>query len=284
MTKELTQSPVSPELTTISEMTQLAKAVATSKLFGMQTPEQALVLMALCRSEGKDPIQAVRQYHIINGKPSMRADAMLGEFQARGGKVQWGERTNTAVSGTFSHPSGGELTVTWTLKDAQEAGLTGNPTWKKFPRQMLTARVISEAIRTVLPGVVAGIYAPEEVMDFEPLPAPKVIEPPIVTDSSRRIDPSDTQDARKAFYALCDSLDIPLRADNGKPDGKKVMQVLHFLGWPQATPPATGADWSASEGFLGSLSGEDLAKLRGELVPKPIETADLTDPFAEGAQ
>jgi hypothetical protein len=33
---------------------------------------------------------------------------------------------------------------------------------------MLRARVISEGIRTVYPGVLTGEYTPEEVMDFQP--------------------------------------------------------------------------------------------------------------------
>src|SRR5207253_3013162 len=49
-------------------------------------------------------------------------------------------------------------------------GLAGKDNWKNYPRQMLTARVISEGIRTVLPGVVAGVYTPEENQDFAPEP------------------------------------------------------------------------------------------------------------------
>jgi hypothetical protein len=51
---------------------------------------------------------------------------------------------------------------------AQDAGLTRNPTWKSYPRQMLRARCISEGIRTVFPGCVVGTYTPEEAVDMEP--------------------------------------------------------------------------------------------------------------------
>ena len=273
------------ELTTtndmnISDMTQLARAVATSKLFGMQTAEQALVLMALCRSEGKDPIQAVRQYHIINGKPAMRADAMLAEFQARGGTVEWGERTSTVVSGTFAHPSGGRLTVTWTIKDAQEAQLTGNPTWKKFPRQMLTARVISEAIRTILPGVVAGIYTPEEVHDFaepmvaRPVPAlPKASSSEDTPKASVSVTPSI--DPRGEFIALAAARGHDVMSE-GKPSKSKIIALLDIVfGTTDATWPVSVAGW---ESALAALEVHITAEDAGSVV---AEAEVLGDPFAD---
>ncbi|MBK8271408.1 MAG: recombinase RecT, partial [Planctomycetes bacterium] len=62
---------------------------------------------------------------------------------------------------------GGKVTVAWTLETAKEAELAGKDMWKKFPRAMLRARVISEGIRTVFPGVLAGMYTPEEVRDMQ---------------------------------------------------------------------------------------------------------------------
>jgi len=176
------------QLIPFDQISQMAKAIAESKLFGIQTPAQALALGLLCQAEGRHPAEAARDYHIINGKPSLKSEAMLARFQQAGGKVDWHEYTHESVSGTFSHPQGGSLKVSWTIKDAERAGLTGNPTWKKFPRQMLKARCISEAVRGIYPGVLSGLYAPEEVSDMpiqviadtapEPIQVPIQIEAP----------------------------------------------------------------------------------------------------------
>jgi len=155
----------------------MAEAIAKSKLFGIQTAEQALALGLLCQAEGRHPAEAARDYHIIGGKPSLKSEAMLARFQQAGGKVEWHEYTHEAVSGTFSHPQGGSLKVSWTMQDATRAGLTGNPTWKKFPRQMLKARCISEAVRGIFPGVLSGLYAPEEVQEFAPVQVQTEPEP-----------------------------------------------------------------------------------------------------------
>jgi hypothetical protein len=155
----------------------MAEAIAKSKLFGIQTAEQALALGLLCQAEGRHPAEAARDYHIIGGKPSLKSEAMLARFQQAGGRVEWHEYTHEAVSGTFTHPQGGSLKVSWTIKDAERAGLTGNPTWKKFPRQMLKARCISEAVRGIFPGVLSGLYAPEEVQEFAPVQSQTEPEP-----------------------------------------------------------------------------------------------------------
>jgi hypothetical protein len=165
-------------LVPVDQIERMAVSVARSGLFGVKTPDQAMALMLIAQAEGLHPAIAARDYHVINGRPALRADAMLARFQAAGGKVEWGEYTDTRVVGKFSHPSGGSVEVAWTTKMAESAGLTRNPTWKSYPRQMLRSRCISEGIRTVFPGVVVGTYTPEEVEDMAPAPAVRQAPPP----------------------------------------------------------------------------------------------------------
>lgn len=162
------------------EMNRLATAIARSGLFGITKPEEALCLMAIAHAEGYSPALAARDYHIIKGRPTLKADAMLSRFQQSGGKVKWNSYTDELVSGTFTHPQGGEITVDWDMERAKRAGLLGNPTWQKYPRNMLRARVVSEAVHTIFPGVAgAGIYTPEEAedMDHQTPKEPKNVTP-----------------------------------------------------------------------------------------------------------
>lgn len=157
---------MSNQLVPVNEIQIMANAVAKSGLFGMKTPEAAMALMLIAQAEGLHPAIAARDYHVIQGKPSLKADAMLSRFQAAGGKVEWKKYTDDECIGIFNHPQGGSIEIVWTLAMATKAGLTSNPTWKKFSRAMLRARCISEGIRTVYPGVISGFYTPEEVQDF----------------------------------------------------------------------------------------------------------------------
>lgn len=174
------QQPMIP----YADMERMATVIAQSGLFGVKNPTQALALMLLSQAEGLHPVMAARDYHVIQGRPTLKSDTMLARFQAAGGKVEWHDYTDTAVSGTFSHPSGGKIKVEWTLEMAKRAKLTGKEVWTQYPRAMLRARVISEGIRTVFPGVLAGMYTPEEVRDMVEVKGeaetsgPNPIEPP----------------------------------------------------------------------------------------------------------
>ena len=75
------------------EKVKLAEAFAKSKLFGMTDANQVLALMAVCEAEGIHPAKAVQEYHVIQGRPALKADAMLARFQNAGGKVEWKEYT-----------------------------------------------------------------------------------------------------------------------------------------------------------------------------------------------
>jgi len=157
----------------------IAAAIAKSGMFGIKTAEQALVLMALCEAENLHPVTAVRDFHIIAGRPALKADAMLARFQSAGGSVKWGAMTDEKVSAIFTHPQGGSVEIDWDMRRAKAAQLTGKEgsMWAKYPRQMLRARVISEGVRTCFPGATGGFYVPEEVQQFEPIRQENVINP-----------------------------------------------------------------------------------------------------------
>jgi hypothetical protein len=173
------QAPV-PSFT-MSEMERIALAIAKGRLFGSDDPNAVLTLCMVAQAEGKHPGLVMQQYHIIKGKPAKKAEAMLVDFLAAGGKVTWNKLDDECAEATFSHPLGGEVTINWTLARATKAGLMNNDTWKKYPRQMLRSRVVSEGVRTVYPGATSGMYVPEEAQDFDdgprsttpPTPQPK---------------------------------------------------------------------------------------------------------------
>ena len=236
-----------------ADMERLAKAAAGSGMFGISKPEQALCLFAICQSEGLDPITALKRYHLIEGKPSMRADAMAAEFLAKGGAIIWHARTDQLCAATFFAEKAklnneargraitrfeklwdlegeddpvkataivgelaklsmdGEETIIRTYGDAEEKGLTTSwkevngerkavtkTNWKQSPRQMLTARVVTEGVRLVAPGLIAGIYSPEEVHDI--IDAEKLERAELTDRSLNAPDPRD----RKAIQAMID--------------------------------------------------------------------------------
>jgi DNA-directed RNA polymerase subunit RPC12/RpoP len=173
----------------VSDIENMAKRMVASKLFGVQNVDQAVSLMLIAQAEGMHPAIAARDYHIIQGRHTLKADAMLARFQQSGGKVEWHEYTDEKCVGIFSHPqSPTPISVEWDMDRATRAGIGGKDNWKKYPRQMLKARVVSDGVRLCFPGCAVGVYTPEEVQDFDtttsPQPATVVEQPktPAMTD------------------------------------------------------------------------------------------------------
>jgi hypothetical protein len=205
----------------VSDIERMAMAVAKSQLFGIKSNDQALALMLIAQAEGRHPAIAARDYHIVQGRPTLKADAMLARFQEAGGRVEWHCYTGERCEATFSHPAGGSLRMGWTLADAKQAGLTGKPgPWQQFPRAMLRARLISEGIRTVYPGVVCGTYTPEEVADFEPAANPTPMGAAVVV-----VEP-DTASLQAVRDAARGAIERVGRA--------VVMETMSSLGWEKS--------------------------------------------------
>lgn len=164
------------EMVPLNTVEKYAGIIAKSGMTGTTRPDIVLSAMMLAQAEGRNPLEAIRDYHFLTVKgevkPSLKSDAMLSRFQQAGGKVEWLEYTDSKVVGKFTHPQGGSVTVDWTTERAKTAGLTGKDNWRNYPRAMLRARCISEGVRTVFPGVASGIYTVEEVQDMGMTPAP----------------------------------------------------------------------------------------------------------------
>ena len=221
-------------LVAYSEMEQMATAIAASGLFGMKDKNSVLALMAVAQAEGLHPATAARDFHIIQGRPALKADAMLARFQNAGGKVEWKEYTDDKVTGVFSHPNGGNLAVTWTIEQATKIGLVKPGSgWQKFPRAMLRSRCISEGIRSVFPGSVTGFYSPDEVENFE-----STTSKPREVKEMGKVDLNDIAE------------DIP-QLDNGEIPTNRFNIAKHALFVPGQSEPyatyLTTEDWQ--EGF-----------------------------------
>jgi hypothetical protein len=170
--------PKPQPVVTFQDMERMAAAIAKSGLFGMKTPDQALALMVIAQAEGLHPGIVARDYHIIQGRPTLKADTMLARFQQSGGKVEWTCLTDERVAGIWSHPSSPRpIEMDWTIeraraikqldKDGNLKAITDKENWRNYPRAMLRARLISEAVRTLYPAVSVGVYTPEEVQDMD---------------------------------------------------------------------------------------------------------------------
>lgn len=257
----------------LGDLRTMAESVAASGLFAMKTPAQALALMLVCQANGEHPARACVTYSIIQGRPAMTAQAMLAKFQAAGGKLRWIERTDEAAEAELSHPAGGTLKVRWTLDDAKRIGLAGRENWKNYPRAMLSARVLSEGVRAILPGVILGFHCPEEIADPVPVFVPAFNDAP----PHRELLPSrpgpagvvQTGDALEAVHPLAS----PTPHEQAEklamlvgPYGAAADAVLQGKGWIQA-----GQCWRDLEPDKVKIVLSSAARFKKTLLGKTAE-------------
>ena len=72
-------------LVPIGDIQTMAEVAAKSKMFGFKSTEEAMAIMLLCQAENLHPAIAMRDFHVIQGRPALKADAMLARFQQAGG-------------------------------------------------------------------------------------------------------------------------------------------------------------------------------------------------------
>lgn len=160
-----------PRSASFDEMRMFAQAAVRSRFYGFKTEEEMLPLMIIAQSQGRSFTSVVEEYSVINGRPALKAESMLARFQKAGGHIKWTELSDTRCAAVFSHPQCDPVEIDWDMERAKAAGLAGRDMWKKFARNMLKARVISDGVRTAYPACLGGVYTPEEAGDMEPATA-----------------------------------------------------------------------------------------------------------------
>ncbi len=111
-----------------------------------------------------DVMTSMHNIHVIEGTASMKPEAMLGLVRKAGHSVEISIHPEGAVAVGKRADSGDEHTATFTLQDAENAGLRGKKNWQQYPEAMLQWRAVSKLCRALFSDVVLGAgYVPEEL-------------------------------------------------------------------------------------------------------------------------
>lgn len=132
-------------------------------------PADLAVIMITGHELGLSPMQALRGLHVVEGRPILSADLIVGLVKKHPACKYFRLVESTDERATYETLREGEpepTRITWTIQQAAKAGLTGRPNWKAHPAAMLRARASAALARAVYPDVAMGIYDPDEALDF----------------------------------------------------------------------------------------------------------------------
>lgn len=159
------------ELDTIQ---RTAKLLAASGYFG--TSNDGLTGMAQVaakilagRELGFGPFAAVNGVHIIQGKPTVGANLMAAAVRSHP-RYDYRVKKLTDKECELEFIDNGKVAgvSSFTMQDAEAAELStgrNSATWKKYARNMLFARAMSNGVRFYAPDIFSGnaVYVPEEL-------------------------------------------------------------------------------------------------------------------------
>jgi hypothetical protein len=198
MAPKKTAQALAPQ--TFAQWMQLAEMMAESNLVPTDfksKPGDCLVAMQMGAAVGLNPFQAIQSIAVINGRPCMWGDAVLGIVWASGICEDVVE-TDDGQTATCTAKRKGKPTPTvrsFSMRMAKDAkvyvkGRDGQPgkwvslserpgPWQSYPERMRQMRARSWALRDTFPDVLKGLAIREEVEDYgDPEPGePKNITP-----------------------------------------------------------------------------------------------------------
>lgn len=233
MTTELSvrgASGLSPR--SMTEAEALATHAAKSGLCAVRDPSQALVVLMTGMELGLSPMQSFRGIHVVNGKPVLSADLLVGIVRASGICQSWQTLESTVERCTIETQRIGDATPTrktWTMEDAKRARLS-TQVWGSYPAQMLRHRCAADLAREVYPDLAMGLYTPDEVSDGRVSDADVGTVTLVRDDAPAQHAAPDALDAFRA--ALADATDLAgivavyQRADLGGTSAKPVTDAV----------------------------------------------------------
>jgi hypothetical protein len=148
---------------------ELAAQIAGTEFVpaGIRENPAAIAACVLYGDEvGLGPMQALAKISVIDGRPTLAAEAMRSLILSAGHEV-WVEEASTqkAIVAGRRAESKNVTRVTWTMEDAKRANLAGKQNWRTYPRQMLLARASAELARLIFADAIGGLSATEELVE-----------------------------------------------------------------------------------------------------------------------
>ncbi len=149
----------------------VAPAMHRSHLFGVASPEQAMAIMLTGYELGLTLTASFEFVKVIQGKPSLIPRGALALILQSSDLDNLKVEDVTDAKGnpelcrvTMRRKNGFEYTVTYSMADAQRAGLVKDDSgWTKYPANMLRWRAIGFCADVVFPDVIGGMKRADEL-------------------------------------------------------------------------------------------------------------------------
>lgn len=271
----------------IDDDIRLANALAQSGFYkDIKDAAAGVVKLRIAREFGLG-LKGISDVHIVEGKPTLAYQAILGMVRRYVGPFG-----SDRYSFKYLRRDEECVEIEWTINgevigtskcdtdDAKRMGLAGRGTWQKYPRQMRTARAVTEGVNAFMPEVIGGsIYTPEELGDDSGINGGEGGASPSKVASSGTILPSSTLTLKPAETedAVVEAMVV---------EAIKTMDAAEETVEGEVIDPTPG--WvEAAKAFFASLAKEEkleagkLLKIHGYLPEGKLTQEQVYESLAE---
>ena len=151
----------------MAELQTAANAMHASGYFGdVKSQAQAMVKVMAGAEIGLPPFASMSGIHIVNGKPTLGAN-LIATLVKNDPRYDYRVKRADNEACVLAWYEGGAAVgeSSFSIQEANAAGLTGKQTWKAYASDMLFARALTRGARRYAPGIFGGapIYTPDEM-------------------------------------------------------------------------------------------------------------------------
>lgn len=283
--------------TTFEQLVTFADIAAASEFVPKDfrgRPGNIMLAVQMGSELGLSPMQSLQSIAVINGRPGVWGDGLIGlcrqsplcediieridgEGDAREAVCIAKRRGSAPVEGRFS------------VSDAKRAQLWGKDIWAKYPDRMLRSRARSYALRDAFPDVLRGLKMGEELIDTPAddwrgptidaspetitKPAPDSSPPQQPLQAAKRDYEAEKPKPRLTQAQFLDGLDSELRL---APDADAVQALLTSSRVASATEHFTGDAAERLAGWIARAHARQQA-LRDDAAEVAVPAMDSTD-------
>jgi hypothetical protein len=176
-------------------------------------PEDIMLAVQMGSEVGLSPMQALQNIAVINNRPSLWGDAMLGLCRAAAvcediAEKMEGEGDAMAAVCMAKRRGSSPVVARFSVADAKKAGLWNKAgPWQQYPQRMLQMRARGFALRDAFPDVLRGLISAEEAQDT---PAP-VAHPGPTIEVRAEVVTDAPAPPKRTIRDYLDDLDAELR-------------------------------------------------------------------------
>lgn len=163
MTTELTlHQPLTIEMWNL--ISAIAPAAHQSRLFGVSSPEQAMMIMAKGHELGMPVTAAFELIQVIQGKPTLSPRGALALVLASGMLEDMSVDDQPGrCTVTMKRRNVPAYTLSWSIDDAKKAGvIKADSAWQSYQANMLRWRAIGFVIDVLFSDVTGGLKRADE--------------------------------------------------------------------------------------------------------------------------